>query len=202
MRTRLIKELGTLPNLLSVFRVIAAPFLAVLWLGLDWRIAGLALGTVIGLTDQLDGYLARKLNQTTELGALIDQLGDLVFESTSIFIAVLAGYLWSGWFVVYLLREFTVTVIRSYMTAQGGTLPSSPLGKVKSSCIQWAMFGIFLGGILVQPGVVPAAWTMVGVSPGQVIIWVADLWIIAGIVIGLITAAVYSRAFVSFYNSQ
>ena len=186
---------------MSLFRVVAAPFLAVLWVGLDWRVAGLCLGTLIGITDQLDGYVARRLRQTTDLGALIDQLGDLVFESTCIIIALLSGYLWSGWLVIYLLREFTVTVIRSYVIGHGGELPSTTLGKVKSGCIQWAMFGIFLGGILSQPGVVPASWSMVGVSPGRMIIWLADAWIVAGIAVGIVGAAVYFRSFIQFYDS-
>jgi phosphatidylglycerophosphate synthase len=202
LRGRFLRELITVPNTMSLFRVAAAPFLAVLWIGLDWRVAGLGLGTLIGLSDQLDGYVARRLHQTTELGALIDQLGDLVFESTCIIIALVSGYLWSGWLVVYLLREFTVTVIRSYVIGHGGELPSTMLGKVKSSCIQWAMFGIFLGGILVQPGVVPASWTMVGISPGRMIIWVSDAWIVGGIAVGIVGAAIYFRSFVQFYNSQ
>ena len=52
---------------MSLFRVVATPFLAVLWLGLDWRVAGLCLGTLVGITDQLDGYVARKLGQITDL---------------------------------------------------------------------------------------------------------------------------------------
>jgi CDP-diacylglycerol--glycerol-3-phosphate 3-phosphatidyltransferase len=187
---------------MSLFRVVAAPLLAFLWLGLDWRFAGLVLGTLMGITDQLDGYVARKLNQTTELGGLLDQLGDLVFESVCLIIGVMSGYLWSGWLIIYLCREFTVNVIRSYVTGNGGELPSSMLGKVKSSCLQWAFFLVFLGGILVQPGVVPQDWHMVGVTPGQMIIWIGAAWIIGGIVIGLISAVIYFRAFTAFYSSR
>ncbi len=187
---------------MSLFRVVAAPFLAVLWVGLDWRIAGLCLGTLVGLTDQLDGYVARKLDQITELGAMIDQLGDLVFESTCILITILSGYLWSGWLVIYLFREFVITVVRSYVASHGGELPSSMLGKIKSSCIQWALFIMFLGGILVQPGVVPPQWHLVGVTPGQMLIWVASAWIVTGIVISYISAGIYLKAFITFYDSQ
>jgi CDP-diacylglycerol--glycerol-3-phosphate 3-phosphatidyltransferase len=197
-----VKQLLTVPNIMSLFRVAAAPFLAVLWLGFDWKVASLALGTVIGVTDQLDGYVARKLNQTTELGAIIDQLGDLVFESTCLVIAVLSGYLWSGWLVVYLFREFTVTVIRSYVVGHGGELPSTSLGKLKSGCIQWAMFMFFLGAIIIEPGRLPPDWRMVGVTPGQMMIWIADLWIVGGIIVGIIGAVVYFRAFVDFYASR
>jgi CDP-diacylglycerol--glycerol-3-phosphate 3-phosphatidyltransferase len=165
------KVLFNVPNTMSVFRVLTAPLLALFWLGLDWRIAALALGIVSGLTDQLDGYAARKLNQTTELGALIDQLGDLVFESICLLIGVLSGYLWSGLLIIYLFREFVVTVVRSYVIGHGGSLPSTMLGKVKSSCIQWAFIHIFLGGIFLMPGRIPSTMNLAGFSPGQLNVW-------------------------------
>ncbi len=202
MSASFVKVLFNVPNTMSVFRVLAAPLLAWFWIGMDWRIGGLVLGTLVGLTDQLDGYVARKLNQTTELGALIDQLGDLVFESTCLIIGIVSGYLWSGWIIIYLFREFVVTVVRSYVTGHGGTLPSTMLGKVKSSCLQWAFFPFFLGGIIIQPGVIPETWRLVGVSAGQMLIWIGTAWILGGIVLGIISAAVYFKAFVRFYMER
>jgi CDP-diacylglycerol--glycerol-3-phosphate 3-phosphatidyltransferase len=199
MTNRFLKELFNIPNTMSVFRVVAAPLLAYFWLGLEWRVAGLILGAVVGITDQLDGYIARKLNQTTELGALIDQLGDLVFESVALIIGVVTGYLWSGWLVIYLFREFTVTVVRSYVLAGGGTLPSLMLGKIKSSCLQWAFFVFFLGGILIESVDLPESYNLVGISPGQALIWMGTAWIVAGLVVGIITAVIYFRVFVPFY---
>ena len=196
------KVLFNVPNSMSVFRVLAAPLLAWFWLGMDWRIGGLVLGTVVGLTDQLDGYVARKLNQTTELGALIDQLGDLVFESTCLIIGVVSGYLWSGWLIIYLFREFVVNVIRSYVIGHGGALPSTMLGKVKSSCLQWGFFPLFLGGILLQPGRVPDTWRLVGISAGQILVWLVTGWIVAGLVLGIISAVMYFKAFTAFYVSR
>lgn len=199
MAASFIKVLFNVPNTMSVFRVMAAPLLAWFWLGMDWRIGGLILGTLVGLTDQLDGYVARKLNQTTELGALIDQLGDLVFESTCLVIGAVTGYLWSGWLILYLFREFVVTVIRSYVIGNGGTLPSTMLGKVKSSCIQWAFFLFFLGGILIEPGRLPEAWRLIGISPGQMLIWAGTAWIVGGLAVGIVSAAIYFKAFTAFY---
>ncbi len=199
MASLFAKVLFNVPNTMSIFRVLTAPLLAIFWLGLDWKIAGLALGVLSGITDQLDGYAARKLKQTTELGALIDQLGDLVFESICLLIAVLSGLLWSGLLIIYLFREFTVTVIRSYVTGNGGTLPSTMLGKVKSSCIQWGFFGLFLGGILLEPGRLSSAYNLAGVSPGLLSIWFCTAWIVAGLVLGLISAGIYFKAFKDFY---
>jgi phosphatidylglycerophosphate synthase len=108
-----LKDLLNVPNSMSLFRLITAPLLAVFWLGLEWRITALVIGTLGGITDLFDGIVARKLKQVTELGALIDQLGDLIFESICFTIAVLTGEMWVGWLIIYLCREFTVTVIRT-----------------------------------------------------------------------------------------
>ncbi|MEA3419921.1 MAG: CDP-alcohol phosphatidyltransferase family protein [Campylobacterota bacterium] len=66
----------TIPNLLSIFRIVAAPFLILVgWLGsptLFFVLFGMML-----LSDALDGYFARKLHQTSKLGAKLDSLGDI-----------------------------------------------------------------------------------------------------------------------------
>ncbi|MCW8963463.1 MAG: CDP-alcohol phosphatidyltransferase family protein [Gammaproteobacteria bacterium] len=66
----------TLPNLFSEFRIVAAPFLLLLaWHGLSyWFLALLALAL---LSDAIDGYLARRMGETSELGAQLDTWGDL-----------------------------------------------------------------------------------------------------------------------------
>lgn len=102
----------TLPNVFSLLRLLMAPLM--LWLA--WRqqallfIAALAFS---GFTDVLDGWLARKLGQTSELGARLDSWGDFTVYST---MAVGAWVLWPGtvlrelpWFVL-IVASFTVPV--------------------------------------------------------------------------------------------
>lgn len=197
-----VRDLLNVPNSMSLFRIVGAPMLAVLWLGLEWRVAGLALGTLIGITDLLDGWVARKLNQTTELGALLDQLGDMLFEVTCLIILMMDGELWSGWLILYLFREFTVTVIRSYVGSRGGSLPSSELGKAKSNYFQWAFFVIFLGLILEQPGVMPAGYALAGLTPMFFLILVGKLAIYAGLMMSVLTGYQYLRGFARFYASE
>ncbi len=184
---------------MSLFRIVATPFILIFWLVLDWTVAGMILGTIVGITDLADGWVARKLNQTTELGGMIDQLGDLIFESFCLLLTVAVGELWMGALCIYLFREFTVMVVRSFVVSKGGTLPSNTLGKAKTSFIQWAFFLIFLSVILLEPGVVPESWTMVGIHPGRIIIWVAWASITTGLTLGLISAFIYLKAFANFY---
>jgi cardiolipin synthase len=85
----------TLPNLFSEFRILAAPFLlSFAWFGLgNWF---LALFAVALLTDAIDGYLARKLHETSELGAHLDTTGDL---TTLLIVPLGVWLLWPDIFV-------------------------------------------------------------------------------------------------------
>lgn len=194
-----IKDLLNVPNTISLVRLMVTPFLPVLWFTYDSPLATLFLGLFVGLTDLLDGILARKLNQMTDLGALIDQLSDLIFESTCLIIALMAGYMWMGWLIVYLFREFTITVIRSYVHSKGGTLPSSWIGKAKSSLLQYGFFLFFLGGILSHTASIPIQWNIAGITPGWILTQGGMLSILTGIAVGVLAGWKYLRAFVQFY---
>jgi cardiolipin synthase len=196
---RFSRDLLTVPNAMSMFRLAAAPSLLFFWFSVDLPAVALAVGTAAGVTDLFDGIVARRLNQVTDLGALIDQLGDLVFESCCFVIAVLIGELWVGWLVIYLFREFTVTVMRTYVANRGGSLPSSTLGKAKSSLFQYAFFIFFLGAILIRPGVLPESYALCGITPGRILIWVAIGSFMVGFAISLISGWHYLRAFSRFY---
>jgi len=130
-------------NALSLGRVFLIAAAAVLYLG-GWRVAGPAVAAVSGFTDLLDGWLARRLGLVTELGATLDRLGDLAFESTAL--AVLCGYgLVPSWVVVaYLLREFSMLSIRVYAAQRGVEIATSWFGKLKTDFLCLGCLGPFL----------------------------------------------------------
>lgn len=196
------RQLFNVPNALSLFRLAAAPLLGVFWFTFDMKVTGLVLGALAGITDLFDGIIARKLKQETEIGALIDQVGDLVFESFCLLIAVLTGELWSGWLMIYLLREFTVTAMRSWVTGHGGAMPTSSLGKTKSSLLQYAFFSFFLGLILSQPGTLPDSWVLAGLHPGRLLTELARATIAVGVCVSVFSGFKYARAFVAFYDNR
>lgn len=87
---QLLKELSTLPNLLTCFRFVSAPIL----LALAWQDYGngfLLLLALTFLSDILDGMAARYLNQESQLGALLDSWADLLIYAT---ITISAWWLW------------------------------------------------------------------------------------------------------------
>jgi CDP-diacylglycerol--glycerol-3-phosphate 3-phosphatidyltransferase len=76
----------TFPNLLSVSRIVLSPLMFILW---DNRWMLFLLFLVIGLTDIVDGYVARKLKNPTVLGAWLDSIADFVFFISYIVLAVI-----------------------------------------------------------------------------------------------------------------
>lgn len=85
-------ELHTIPNMLTMARIASLPVLYVLFF-LDYFVVFAILYCISGLTDLLDGYLARKLNQVTKSGQLLDSIADILFNLST------------GFFLFYRLHE-------------------------------------------------------------------------------------------------
>ncbi len=110
-------ERPNLPNSLTIFRIVALPFCAYALFkngGDDenWRIIAFTLFFIVGLSDILDGKIARDRNQITEFGKLLDPIADKAMLATATIGASLLGYL--SWWVtgIFLIREIAVTILR------------------------------------------------------------------------------------------
>jgi CDP-diacylglycerol--glycerol-3-phosphate 3-phosphatidyltransferase len=189
MSSRFLADLRTIPNLLSLSRLVGLPLAAVLYI-YGFRAVGLTLGTVAALTDLLDGYLARKLAQTTLLGAILDRLGDLVFETTA-FVCIVHFQLMSPIvFFVYLVREIVVLSARQFVAAAGDEIKTNVFGRLKTDFIAIAVFFMFA----VHAGAVPdervAHWIFRASQAG----------IVAGLVWSYVSGAQYLAAFARVYD--
>ncbi len=142
-------DLATIPNLLSIARIAGFVLAVALYLsGHGWT--AVAVGVAAGVTDYLDGYLARRLGQATALGALLDQAADSF--TTAILLAglVVATGAPFAFLVIFLLREFWVGAVRRYGAAQGIDIPSSATGKWATGLLYLA---ILAAGAAVLPGI-------------------------------------------------
>lgn len=122
-----------LPNGLTLFRIFLVPILVVVLLtkftGREY--VGLAIFLIAAITDFFDGYLARKYNQVTRLGMLLDPIADKLLVSAAL-ISLVELHLAPAWMIVIIVgREFAVSGLRSIATQHGVTIPASPLGKGK-----------------------------------------------------------------------
>lgn len=123
-----------LPNTLTLLRIFLVPFLVVVLLTkfTNREYVGLAIFLVAAVTDLFDGYLARKYNQITKLGILLDPIADKLLMSAA-FISLVEIGLAPAWMIVVIIsREFAVSGLRSIAAQQGVSIPASPLGKGKT----------------------------------------------------------------------
>jgi len=130
-----VKELN-LPNTLTIFRILALPFCAYALFkngGEDdsWRIIAFTLFFIVGLSDILDGKIARSRNQITEFGKLLDPIADKAMLATASIGASILGML-SWWITaIFLIREVAVTILR-FAVIKKGVIPASKGAKVKT----------------------------------------------------------------------
>ncbi len=96
------------------------------------RCTAYALAILAALTDLLDGYLARRWNQITDFGALMDPLADKVFITATMIIAVYYQVI-PAWIVILVLsREFMVTGLRTMAAKRGVVIAADRWGKLKT----------------------------------------------------------------------
>lgn len=128
-------HLWTLPNRLSVIRILFIPLIIILISSEDEELmlASCLLFIIAGITDGLDGYLARKMSMTTKLGLYLDPIADKLLVS-SVLIALTYYRLIPLWVTIILVaREFLINGLRSFYAMEGVTIYPSFSGKLKTA---------------------------------------------------------------------
>jgi CDP-diacylglycerol--glycerol-3-phosphate 3-phosphatidyltransferase len=142
--SRTTNALATIPNLLSLLRGLLGPVVLTLILTeTTW-----ALWTALGLmllaeaTDYMDGEIARRLDQETEIGRLVDPVCDSVYH-LSVFLAFLAMGWMAAWmlFIIY-ARDLIVPYLRAFARQSGHELQVLTSGKFKTAIHAMAQIGV------------------------------------------------------------
>jgi CDP-diacylglycerol--glycerol-3-phosphate 3-phosphatidyltransferase len=130
-----------LPNSITMSRIVMIPLL--LWIltpHFPWHVHGAqeitasVLFVLASITDGLDGYLARKREQVTTMGVLLDPIADKIMVAGAL-IALVAysPEVVKVWIVVVIIgREFLISGLRSIASSEGLTIQASDLGKLKT----------------------------------------------------------------------
>jgi len=122
-----------LPNALTALRIFLVPLLVVVLLTrFEWHLYfGAAIYGLAVLTDFLDGFFARRRNQVTRLGIILDPLADKLLNAAALLSLVEMG-LAPAWVVMIILaREIAVTGLRNVAAGRGLLIRASGLGKAK-----------------------------------------------------------------------
>lgn len=139
-----------LPNSLTLLRIILIPvFVVVIGVRIPHGdLMAAIIFIVAALTDSLDGYLARKYEQVTKLGIILDPLADKLLITAALICLVELGRL-PGWIAIVILgREFAVSGLRAVKAEEGIIIPASRLGKLKTISQVLAVIIIILDNVI------------------------------------------------------
>ncbi|MFT7561957.1 MAG: CDP-diacylglycerol--glycerol-3-phosphate 3-phosphatidyltransferase [Flavobacteriales bacterium] len=129
----------SLPNQLTLSRVAFIPLLVGLYYTpFDWRFLACAgLFTLAGITDALDGYIARKYDLSTPLGAFLDPVADKLMVAVALAVLIESHNSWIFTLpaTVIICREIVISALREWMAEVGSraTVAVSALGKIKTT---------------------------------------------------------------------
>lgn len=123
-----------LPNWITMVRIFLVPvFLLLVLIKIPYgAMIATAVFVLAAFTDGLDGYLARRNKQVTDLGKILDPLADKLLVSAAL-IALVEMHKLPSWIVVLILgREFAITGLRTVAASKGLVIAASKLGKLKT----------------------------------------------------------------------
>ncbi len=137
-------DLKSIPNILSILRILMIPFIVKFYTESNYMMAGIVI-FMSGLTDLLDGYIARKYQQITALGKVLDPVADKLTQFTIILLMVNRFPLVPYLLVLFVLKEFTMLVVTAYLHKQGEKYDGAAIyGKISTFIFYSCMIFLFL----------------------------------------------------------
>ena len=154
------KHLFTYANMFTFIRLVVSPLTLpfLIYFFLPYNIFALNIFLAIifllfALTDFFDGYCARKFNQVTSFGALLDPIADKFLLNAALITLVAVHKLFFFWAIILIAREFFVTGLRLIALQESIRLPASTLAKVKTT-VQM----IYIAWVIANPVQQSATW--------------------------------------------
>ena len=143
--------LTNLPNLLTMFRIAILPVFVALFFvpGATAVWACVWLFALSSITDFFDGYLARKMGQSSPLGAFLDPIADKLSVGIILMLVIAFGRLEGIWIIpaiIIMAREIFVSGLREFLGPYKITMPVSKLAKWKTTLQLLALGALILGG--------------------------------------------------------
>lgn len=187
-------DAARLANMITVSRLLAAPVIAGLILyassapndATTARVGALCLFIIAALSDFADGWIARRFNAVTSLGAGLDHAADKAL--TSAVLIALSATVWptelAAAGMVLVVRDVAVAGLREGLASGGATLPVDGLGKIKTALLMVGLIAALLEAALIawpKSGIADAAWLL------------AHLGIWGALVASLVSGVLYFR---------
>lgn len=168
----------TVPNIISLARLLCVPLFLYLLFGRDNRAAAAWLLAALGATDWVDGYIARRWNQVSELGKILDPVADRVMLIVAIVAIAIDGSVPLLVAVLALGRELLIA---------GGTLVLAALGARRIDVTWYGKAGT-MGLMMAFPFFLAANSTLGWAGTAEVLAWICA---IPGLALGLYSLVLY-----------
>lgn len=167
-RDQTSRQILTVPNALSAARIALIPVFVILLLDSDTRVPGFVLLSLLVSTDWVDGLIARRTGQVTELGKVLDPVADRLALGAALitFLAVDAIPLWAA--LLVLVRDALILAAGIVLGARGIRIAVRPMGKYATFTLWWGIGFI--------------AWSNFGFVMDDVAAVIGWVWFIVGVV--------------------
>lgn len=162
------KELSTIPNIISLIRLFCVPVFMffVIYGGFakeSFVYIGLGIFLFASATDLLDGYLARKLNQVSELGKFLDPFSDKVMHMGVLLSLVIIGYVHWLFIVLILVKEMIMVLFGFALIKRDIVIQANLMGKIASAMLSAGVILAFFHRQFVDLGIY-IDWIVLGIA--------------------------------------
>ena len=200
-----------IPNTITVLRILLVPVFAVAFVlpGDGWRLIAFAVFTIAGLSDFLDGLLARALNQPSDFGRMLDPIADKILVGVALMMLVAEGSVSQfrefnqlpGLLsllklvpaLIILAREILISGLREFLAGVRVSVPVSSIAKFKTAVQMVAIGAMILTPLADRflPGIPAVTYNTIAYGL---------LWIAAGLTV--ITGYAYFRAGIAYSSKN
>ena len=174
---KLFSNVWTIPNVLTIIRIILIPVFVVLFFK-GYKMAALGVFCAASLTDMLDGYLARKLNQITDFGKLFDPLADKLMVLTAMVCQTFWGPLPLVAVIIVALKELVMVLGGVFMLSKDVVVYSNYFGKAAQVGFIASLILSFFHERFVEGNVM--LW---GMTPYVILLWITVTLAVVAMVI-------------------
>lgn len=166
------KQLWTIPNMITYFRIICIPFFIwctvdkntyINWGNYSFPIIGFIIMIVAATSDLFDGMIARKLNQVTAVGAALDPIADKLMHVSALLSLTVMGFVHWAFVVALMLKELLMIIGGSVLMKYSQPIKANFLGKVASALLSFGIFMTFFHEFF-KDNVFYLDWIVIGIS--------------------------------------
>ena len=179
---KLFSNVWTIPNVLTIIRIILIPVFAVLFFK-GYKMAALAVFCAASLTDMLDGYLARKLNQITDFGKLFDPLADKLMVLTAMVCQTFWGPLPLIAVIIVSAKELLMVLGGVFMLSKDVVVYSNYIGKSAQVGFIASLILSFFHDRFVEGNIV--LW---GMTPDILLLWITVALAVIAMIVYVVEA--------------